>query len=162
MKQIITCILSALVLMGAQASYGAPDKTQLAVWANEAIIATYTFDYKNFIKEQKTIAKYFTSTGWINYSKALHDSKLPELIEKNAYFVSAVATLPPVITVLDDTHWQAVMPILVVYENPQYKQKQSLKVTMRFSESDSDNGIRGLNVDGIQSVVTEPPCDCTP
>ena len=72
-----------MLLIVSQLGYAAPDRTQLAVWANEAIIATYTFNYKNYIQDQKEIAKYFTAEGWIAYSKALDDSKVPEAVQKN-------------------------------------------------------------------------------
>lgn len=149
-----------LLLIASCNAYAAPDKTQLSVWANEAIIATYTNDYKNYLQEQKRIAKYFTSSGWITYSKALNDSKLPESIQKNQYVVSAVALLPPEIKSLDSTHWRATMPVLVVYKNPQYQQRQTLEVVLDFSEAPADQGVRGLSINSLQAKVTEPPCQC--
>lgn len=139
----------------------APDKTQLSVWANEAIIATYTYDYKNYQQAQKKIATYFTSSGWISFSKALNDSKLPESVQKNQYEVSAVALLPPEIKSIDATHWQATMPVLVVYKNPQYMQRQTLNVVLTFGEAPADQGVRGLSIDSLQATVTEPPCQCS-
>lgn len=149
-----------LLLIASCNAYAAPDKTQLSVWANEAIVATYTNDYKNYLQEQKRIAKYFTSSGWITYSKALNDSKLPESIQKNQYVVSAVALLPPEIKSLDSTHWRATMPVLVVYKNPQYQQRQTLEVVLDFSEAPADQGVRGLSINSLQAKVTEPPCQC--
>lgn len=160
MKQKTQMILSTLLLMASHLAYSTPDKTQLAVWANEAIIATYTYDYKNYLPQQKKIANYFTSTGWISYLKALNDSKLPESVQKNQYEVSSVALLPPVITTVDPTHWQATMPILVVYTNPQYQQRQTLKVVLNFGEAPSGQGVRGLSISSLQATVTEPPCSC--
>lgn len=149
-----------LLLIASCNAYAAPDKTQLSVWANEAIVATYTNDYKNYLQEQKKIAKYFTSSGWITYSKALNDSKLPDSIQKNQYVVSAVALLPPEIKSLDSTHWRATMPVLVVYKNPQYQQRQTLEVVLDFSEAPADQGVRGLSINSLQAKVTEPPCQC--
>lgn len=155
-------LLTGLILIiCSQLGYATPDRTQLAVWANEAIIATYTVNYKNYLQQQKEIAKYFTSTGWITYSKALNASKLPEAIQKNAYDVTAVATQPPRITTLDPTHWTAIMTILVVYKNPQYQQLQNLKVVLSFSEAPAGQGVRGLSVSSLRSTVTKPPCQCT-
>lgn len=140
----------------------APDNTQLAVWANEAIVATYTYDYKNFLPRQKEIAKYFTAAGWTAYSTALNASKLPEAVQKNYYFVSAVATLPPEIKAINATQWQATMPLLVVYKNPQYQQKQTLEVTINFIQAPSGQGIRGLAITSLQSKVSQPACQCPP
>ena len=138
----------------------APSNTELAVWANEAIIATYTFDYQNFITEQKTIAKYFTADGWIKYNTALLESKLPDQVKKNSYFVSAVAQLPIQLKTIDNNHWEASAPIVVVYKNPSYQQKQTLQVTIQFSAVQPEQGVRGLAITQLTSVPTEKPCEC--
>ncbi|MFI4918062.1 MAG: DotI/IcmL family type IV secretion protein [Legionellales bacterium] len=154
-------LASIAVLMLSQSAHTAADKTQLAVWANEAIIATYSYDYQNYVSEQKEIAKYFTSNGWINYTKALNASKLPDSVQKNNYVVSAVATQPPQVITSDATHWQATMPILVVFKNPQYQQQQHLKVVLTFTNAQAGQGVRGLSISSLQTTVTEPPCACT-
>lgn len=133
-----------------------------AVWVNEAIVAIHTYNYKNFLKRQREIASYFTTDGWINYSKVFNASGLPATVKKNAYFVSAVATMPPEITSLGANRWEAVMPILVLYQNPQYRQKQSLKVSIRFKTVPAGQGRRGLAITSLQSKVITPPCVCPP
>ncbi len=138
----------------------APNNTQLSVWANEAIIATFTYNYQDFLPQQKEIATYFTGDGWLRYSKALLDAKLPDTIKTNAYYVSAVATMPPEITKVDDHEWQAVMPVLVVYTNPAYKQKQSLAITVTFIEAPTGTGVRGFAITNLKAVVVKPPCEC--
>ncbi|MBX9703838.1 MAG: DotI/IcmL family type IV secretion protein [Silvanigrellaceae bacterium] len=136
--------------------------TQLAVWANEAIVATYTYDYKNFLQRQRDIAHYFSAEGWMAYSTALNASKLPDAVMKNAYFVSAVATLPPQVKTLNTNQWQAVMPILVLYKNPQFQQTQSLTITMNFSAAPSGQGVRGFAINNLQAKTSAPPCECIP
>nr|WP_232048552.1 DotI/IcmL family type IV secretion protein [Legionella adelaidensis] len=132
----------------------------MSVWVNEAIIATYTFDYQNFLTQQKEIAKYFTSEGWINYSNAFNNSKLPEAVQQNKYFVSAVALMPPVVKEVGKNHWQGIMPTLVVYKNPQYEQKQTLEVTINFAIAPGGQGVRGLAITSLQSKTVSPPCQC--
>jgi hypothetical protein len=160
MKKINALIFSLLACIVASNVFAAPDRAQLAVWANEAIIATYTFDYKNYVQQQKDIAKYFTSDGWIAYTKALDNSKLPEAVQQNLYYVTSVATQPPKLITLDATHWQAIMPVLVMYENPEYQQTQNLKVVLSFTVANSGQGVRGFSITSLQSTVTTPPCQC--
>jgi len=143
-------------------SYATPDDTQLAVWANEAIVATYTYNYQNYLTRQQQIAQYFSSDGWIAYSKALNDSKLPDAVQQNSYYVSAVASLPPALKALGNNQWQAVMPLLVVYKNPQYQQKQTLQVTLNFGSAPTGQGVRGLAVTSLQAKVITPACKCPP
>jgi hypothetical protein len=136
------------------------DETALAVWANEAIVATYSFNYTNFIQRQKEIAKYFTAKGWTDYSTVFLASKLPETVKANSYFVSAVATLPPKINAKSASQWQATMPLLVVYQNPQYQQKQTLEVTINFSQAPAGQGVRGLAITSLQAKTIKPACKC--
>ncbi len=160
MNKLIKLLACIILFTGSHIAFSDPDPAQLAVWTNEAIIATYTYDYKNYLQQQKTIAKYFTSEGWIAYTKALNDSKLPDSVQKNEYYVSAVATQPPEVTSIDATHWQATMPILVVYKNPQYQQQQTLKVVIKFTQAASGQGVRGFSISSLQSTVSQPPCQC--
>lgn len=140
-------------------AFAKPRDSELTVWVSEAVVATYSYDYKDFLKQQKLIAKYFTADGWVSYSKALTTSKVPEVVKKNSYYVSAVPTMPPKIKQLADNEWKAVIEILVLYQNPAYKQKQNLKLTVNFIQS-SKEGMRGFAITRIQSIVTEPPCRC--
>ncbi|KTD76629.1 DotI/IcmL family type IV secretion protein [Legionella waltersii] len=160
MKKINALIFSLLACIAARTVFADPDRAQLAVWANEAIIATYTYDYKNYVQQQKEIAKYFTTDGWISYTKALNDSKLPAAVQQNLYHVTSVATQPPKLITLDATHWQAIMPILVMYENPEYQQTQNLKVVISFTAAANGQGVRGFSITSLQSTVTTPPCQC--
>ena len=141
-------------------AWSSPDETQRAVWVNEAIIATYTYNHENFMARQKEIAHYFTAGGWINYSKALQASKLPDTIKNNAYNVSAVATFPPSIQRVNDKQWQATMPVLVVYANPSYQQKQTLSVVITFIEAPAGTGVRGFAITNLQATVAQSPCQC--
>lgn len=141
-------------------SYAAPDNVELSVWANEAIVATYTSNFKTYAQEQKKIAQYFTTDGWIAYTKALNASKLPDAIQKNSYEVSAVATAPPQLNIVDANHWSIIMPVLVQYNNPQYQQQQNLKIALGITQASAGQGIRGYAITSLQSTVIKPPCQC--
>lgn len=133
----------------------------LSVWANEAIVSTYSFDAANIIERQKNIAKYFTSQGWINYTKALDSAKLKDIVQKNGYSVSSVALLPPEIKTLQaNKEWQVTMPLLVLYKNKQHQQKQTLQIVITVVTAKSGEGVRGFAITSFSSVVTAPPCQC--
>jgi len=132
----------------------------LGVWANEAIVATYSFDDKNFIEQQRQIAQYFTAAAWIGYSRAFQASKIPKIVKENHYSVSAVSLLPPVISNVSPQHWQAVMPLLVLYKNLHYQQKQTLNVTLDFMKAPAGQGVRGFLVTLFKSKIASPPCRC--
>ncbi len=151
-----------LLTTSLHASQAIQDQVQLEVWANEAIVATYTYGYKNYLAQQKAIAKYFTGAGWISYSKTLNDSKLPEAVQKNSYEVSSVATLPPVVKILSPGIWEATMPLLVIYKNPQYQQKQNLQIVLQFQRAMPGQGVRGFAITSLQAKISAPPCRCQP
>lgn len=154
-------IFAALTLLAASfSSQAAFNPTELSVWANEASVATYSYDYKNFMQRQKEIAKYFTAAAWTNYSAALLASKVPETVKTNSYFVSAVPLMPPTIKATGPNQWQANMPLLVVYQNPQYRQKQTLDVTINFIQAPSGQGQRGLAITSFQTKPIKPACKC--
>lgn len=138
----------------------APNQTELAVWANEAVVSTYSYNFNNFLQRQKEIAKYFTAKGWTDFSTVFIASKIPEAVKTNSYSVSAVATLPPQIKALGPNKWQAKMPLLVVYQNPQYQQKQNLEVSVNFIEVPRGQGIRGLAITSLQAKAITPTCKC--
>lgn len=153
--------IGLLYLISSTPLYAAPNSVELAVWVNEAITATYTYDAAHYLEQQRSIAKYFTSPGWVKYSTALNASGLPETVQKNKYFVNSVATWPPTVQALGANRWKAVMPLLVTYKNPQYQQKQNLEVTVFFSVA-PQGGIRGLAIDALQTKKSTDPCPCTP
>lgn len=155
-------LLASTLTLYSLISNAAPDNTQLSVWANEAIVASYTYSYQSFINDQKNIAHYFSTPGWIAYANAFNRAKLQDSIEKNSYVVSAVATSVPSVSSIDGSHWKASMNLLVVYKNPTYEQHQNLKVAMEFSLAPDGQGVRGLYINNMQSIVTEPPCHCAP
>lgn len=159
-ETIMNKLLFIMLSFFLQVSYGQSEEALLSVWVNEAIVATYTYSYKNYLEDQKKIAKYFTADGWISFSKALNSSKLPETVQKNLYFVTAVATDPPTIINIDSTHWKATMGLLVVYQNPQYQQRQHLKVTINFRVAPSGQGVRGYSITSLQSNEVKSPCKC--
>jgi hypothetical protein len=155
-KKLAIILLSIFLQVG----YAQSDPVALSVWVNEAIVATYTYSYKSYLEEQKKIAKYFTANGWMAYTEALNASKLPEAVQNNLYYVSAVAIDPPVITDIGANHWKASMGLLVLYQNPQYKQRQTLKVTIDFTAAPSGQGVRGYSINTLQAVLIKAPCKC--
>lgn len=154
---LLWTVLISLPLQALSANVG---RETLAVWANEAIIATYTYDYENFIARQQEIAHYFTAQAWIDYTNALSKAKLVETVQKKSYFVSAVATMPPTIEPLHEGYWRVTMPILVVYKNTKFQQKQNLEVTLIFSSSHAGEGVRGFTIESLRTKEIAPPCSC--
>ena len=131
-----------------------------SIWANYVIISTYTLSPSQLIAQQKEIAKFFTAKAWINYTRALASSKFINTIKNNQYQVSAVSMRSPEIKSLTADQWQAEMPVMVWYKNPQYQQKQTLNVTITFKKATANEGAEGYAITSFQSKVIEPLCQC--
>ena len=159
LRTMITVLFSCLVFYQAQA-HAQSDEVSISVWTNEAIVATYTYDYQNYLTRQQSIAQYFTATAWIDYNKALQSSKLIQSVQENKYTVSAVAAMPPSIKQISSTRWRAVMPILVIYKNPRYQQKQTLEVTIDIDQAAAGAGVRGLAINSMTVQSKALPCQC--
>ena len=52
------------------------------------------------------------------------------------------------------------MPVLVVYTNPSYKQKQTLNIMITFIEAPAGTGVRGFAMTNLQARVSQPECEC--
>ncbi len=157
---LLICIFTFSWLLNT--AHAAVDPVTQSVWANEAIVATYTYNASNFLTRQQSIASYFTADGWKAFSTALSKAGIQANVEQNNYSVSAVATLPPTITTVENNLWQAVMPVLVVYQSPVAQQKQNLTVTMQFKAVPSGQGVRGYAIESMQVVPAESVWNCTP
>lgn len=134
---------------------------QMSVWVNEAIVTMYTYDYKDYVMREKDMAQYFEANAWMSYLKALNNSGLIDAVKKNQYTVSAVATLPPSIKKLNARQWEATMPLLVLYQNKEQQQTQTLNAVLDFVEAPEGQGVRGLAITSIQTKKSEPPCVCS-
>lgn len=132
----------------------------LNVWVAEAIIAAYSYDYQNLIPVQQQIAHYFTASGWRNYSQGLLKAGILDAVKTNSYTVNAVPLLPPTIHAIAANQWQASMPILVVYKNQTYSQKQTLNINLSFETAPANLGVRGFNITALNASSIENPCVC--
>lgn len=152
--------LSLICIFSSWLTFAQPSDSELSVWVNEAIVSTYTFNYENYLDEQKRIAHYFAPDAWITYSNALTASKILDTIQKNKFKVSAVAQSTPNIKLISPDKWSADMDVLVVYSNNNTEQRQTLKVNIGFSHANPPAGVRGLQIDSYQSKVETPSCSC--
>ncbi len=129
------CIFLLLMFPWITFAINAPkNDIEVKVFANTAIVSVYDFNFNNMIPRQKQAATHFTANGWINFSKALTQSKLLDAVKKNRYEVSAVAMRPPKIIhqgLSSGTYrWKVMMPTMVVYKNDTKEQVQYLNVTL--------------------------------
>lgn len=127
----------------------------LQIWVNEAIINSFTFNDKNLSIRQQDIAKFFTPEAW----KSFNQLNIFNEVKTHHFNVSAVATLPPKINLLENNIFSAEMPIMVIYFHGDETITQNLKITIQAIPSNKTDN-RGYAIQKFESVNVTPPCAC--
>ena len=140
-------------------SLDAPNQSDSAIlqWANQAAIASFSYNFVNYRSELVAASGFFTSDGWNQFITALSESNNLDAVKTKKLVVSAVATAAPVILqkgLLNGRYaWRIQMPILVTYQSASEFSQQNLNVTMLVTRVDTLNSPRGI---GIAQFISAP------
>ncbi len=136
-----------------------PNQSDSAVlqWANQAAIASFTYNFVNYRDELQASSGFFTADGWTQFLNALQQSNNLDAVKAKKLIVSAVATRAPIILqkgVLNGVYsWRVQMPILVTYQSASEFTQQNNVVTMLITRVSTLNSPRGI---GIEQFVVGP------
>jgi intracellular multiplication protein IcmL len=136
-----------------------PNQSDSAVlqWANQAAIASFTYNFVNYRSELQASSGFFTSNGWDQFLSALKQSNNLDAVKFKKLIVSAVATRAPVILqkgLLNGRYsWRIQMPVLVTYQSASEFTQQNNVVTMLITRVSTLNSPRGI---GISQFVVGP------
>ena len=129
-----------------------PNQSDSAVlqWANQAAIASYSYNFVNYRQELQAASEFFTTAGWRQFLSALDSSGNLDAVKAKKLVVSAVATRAPVILekgLLRGRYaWRVQMPILVTFQSASEFTQESYVVTMLISRISSLNSPRGIGI----------------
>lgn len=129
-----------------------PNQSDPAIlqWANQAAIASFSYNFVNYTDELQAASTYFTSDGWQQFVQALQDSGNLEQVKNKKLIVSAVATRAPIILqkgVLNGSFsWRIQMPILVTYQSASEFTQQNIVVTMLVTRISTLKSPRGIGI----------------
>lgn len=136
-----------------------PNQSDSAVlqWANQAAIASFTYNFVNYRDELQASSGFFTAEGWDQFLSALQQSNNLDAVKAKKLIVSAVATRAPVILqkgILNGNYsWKVQMPILVTYQSASEFTQQNNVVSMLITRVSTLNSPRGI---GISQFVVAP------
>lgn len=136
-----------------------PNQSDSAVlqWANQAAIASFTYNFVNYRDELQASSGFFTAEGWDQFLNALQQSNNLDAVKAKKLIVSAVATRAPIILqkgILNGNYsWRVQMPILVTYQSASEFTQQNNVVTMLITRVSTLNSPRGI---GISQFVVGP------
>jgi intracellular multiplication protein IcmL len=136
-----------------------PNQSDSAVlqWANQAAIASFTYNFVNYREELQASSGFFTAEGWQQFLDALQQSNNLAAVQAKKLIVSAVATRAPIILqkgILNGRFsWRVQMPILVTYQSASEFTQQNNVVTILITRVSTLNSPRGI---GIAQFVVAP------
>jgi intracellular multiplication protein IcmL len=136
-----------------------PNQSDSAVlqWANQAAIASFTYNFVNYRDELQASSGFFTAEGWDQFLSALQQSNNLDAVKAKKLIVSSVATRAPIILqkgILNGSFsWRVQMPILVTYQSASEFTQQNNVVTMLIMRVSTLNSPRGI---GISQFVVGP------
>lgn len=136
-----------------------PNQSDSAVlqWANQAAIASFTYNFVNYRDELQASSGFFTPEGWDQFLNALQQSNNLDAVKAKKLIVSSVATRAPIILqkgILNGNFsWRVQMPILVTYQSASEFTQQNNVVTMLITRVSTLNSPRGI---GIAQFVVGP------
>ena len=121
---------------GVAADYSTPHASNSAVlaWANEAMVATFSYDFLNIEKAKQTASNYYTPNGWSIMANVHNEIGDETMVIKEQLAASAVAISPPKIiqqnNIANRYSWLVEMPVLLTLAKS--GQIKSSKVLARF------------------------------
>ena len=136
-----------------------PNQSDSAIlqWANQAAIASFSYNFVNYQGELLAASTYFTPDGWQQFITALQQSGNLDTVKAKKLIVSAVATRAPIILqkgILNGQYsWRIQMPILVTYQSASEFTQQNNVVTMLVTRISTLESPRGI---GISQFVVGP------
>jgi len=132
---------------------------EIKQWANQAIIASYTFNFVSYRSDLQASSEFFTPDGWTIFLKALKDSNNLQAIVDNKFVVTAQATQAPAIIqsgifANGRYSWRIKMPIVVTYQSSTLYSQSPYMVTMLIERVSTLNSPSGV---GIASIISAAP-----
>lgn len=122
----------------------------LIKWANQAAVASYTYDFSNYETQLALARPYFTNTGWTLYRNSIQN--LLNSIAKNKLSVTSVVTAPSVISNSGQypglgMAWRIQIPFLVGYEGAENVTMQRFTVTLTIVRVPTTQNPAGIGID---------------
>lgn len=134
-----------------------PNQSDYAIyqWANQAAIASFSYNFVNYREELTAASIYYTDDGWQQFMEQLQQSGNLDAVKAKKLIISAVATSAPTILqkgILNGTYsWRVQIPLLVTYQGASGLTPQNFVLTLLVTRISTLESPRGI---GISQVMT--------
>ncbi len=126
-------------------------------WAAFAIADSLTFGHEDHSIHVKSAKKYFTEKGYEEFSQALSNARIREIIEFNHHYVGAVIQSTPVLVTKDnrDGHltYNIEMPVVLNYTNDQDSLRANVKIFLELIRTNNPQQPYGVAIDSWEWVA---------
>ncbi len=129
-----------------------PNQSDAAVrlWANQAAIAIFNYDWVEFNQQLLNAKQFFTSSGWSEFVTAMNNSNILQTVSSKKLRVAAVATRHPIVLekglLLGNYTWRIQLPLLVTYTSASQTSQQALVVDMLITRIPTTESNRGVGI----------------
>jgi intracellular multiplication protein IcmL len=115
-----------------------------------------TFGFNDYRRRLQEASRNFTRLGWQSFTKALSDSRLLEMMDRNQQILTAAPTGAPILVdegvVNERYQWVVQMPMILTYQSGGAQRVERPTVTMvivRVPRLENANGI------GIEQWISQ-------
>lgn len=133
----------------------------ISSWANEAVMAVYSFNFIDYRQALSRAQDYFTPEGWQQFLSSLQSSNTLAMVLSQKLIVTAVPTQAPVILdqgLLSGTYaWKIQEPVLVTYQSASMTQPQALTIVMTIERMSTLNNPKGVGISQFVAIQGGPP-----
>jgi hypothetical protein len=144
--------------------YSTPHLSNSAVlsWANEAIVATFSYDFINIEKTKQMISNYYTPSGWKIMGEAHNEIGDEISVLKEHLVASAVAVSAPKIieqkNIENRYSWLIEMPVLLTFVKDDYMKNNKLLARFLVVRDNPQVHDRGLAINNIslKKILDKP------
>lgn len=133
------------------------DQEMLVNWATRAAVASYSFNFVDWQNDLQDVQKYYTATGFKNYTEALKNSgNLDTVVAKRLVVQATVVDVPRIVQqgLINGRYaWKIQIPMLIKYTSASEELRQPVLVTMLVARVPTTQKPQGIAI--AQFVVED-------
>lgn len=119
-------------------------------WADNSIMALYSFDFLNYQKKVEQAQFYFTKNGYETYLNALKSTKTLEEIKDKKLQINTIPTHDPILINWGyfgaTKFWRYKIPVLVGYYGGKNPEHQNFIIELLIVRTTTENNPKGLEI----------------
>ena len=148
---LLSFTLLVSMIIGCASSSSPDEDKEILAWSQEAVLATFSYDYANYHQQLEAASQYFIPQTWKFYFTALNASSGFKKVLNQKMVVSAVVQKMPVIisegvNTNSQPSWTVQVPAVITYENASVHIQKPVIISVGILRTKNQVGVRGLAI----------------